>query len=77
MNWYFHMATTATSKMSTNWHEQGKNMAYWIIYFMKLYSIPPCLVVNNDQIGIHLVPTTGKWTCEKGHKTHLGVKGGG
>jgi hypothetical protein len=32
-------------------------MAYIIVYFVKLYSIPSCLMVNNDQIRIHHVPT--------------------
>jgi hypothetical protein len=40
-------------------------MAFRIAYnFMKLYSIPSCLVVNNDQIGICLVPIVEKRTWE-------------
>jgi hypothetical protein len=46
MNWSFRMATITTNKMPTIWHEQRQNMAYKIAYLMKLYSIPPCLVVN-------------------------------
>jgi len=50
------MATIIASKMPTNCHEQGCNMACIIAHLVKLYSIPPCLMVNIDQIGIHLVP---------------------
>jgi hypothetical protein len=62
------MATTATSKMPTNWHEQGQNMAYIITYLVKLYSIPPCLMVNSDQTRIHPIPTTGKKNGKNGTK---------
>ncbi len=60
MNWSFRMATIAVNKMPTDWHEQGCNMVYRIVYLMKLYSIPPCLVVSTNQTRIHLVPTVGE-----------------
>ncbi len=50
-------------------------MAYRITYLMKLYLIPPCLVVNTDQTGIHLVPTTGKITQESKSLKHIQVLG--
>ncbi len=50
--------------MPTNWQEQGQNMAYRIIYLVKLYPIIPCLVVNSEQFGIHLVSTIGERTWE-------------
>jgi hypothetical protein len=31
-------------------------MDYRVAYLVKIYNIPPTLVVNNDQIGVHLVP---------------------
>jgi hypothetical protein len=34
-------------------------MAYWVAYLVKAYSIPPILVENNDQIGVHLVLNDG------------------
>jgi hypothetical protein len=65
------MATTSTNKMPTNWHEQSQNMAYKIIYVVKLYFIPLCLMVNNDQIRIHLVPIVGERTWENKGIKHI------
>jgi hypothetical protein len=69
------MATTATNKMPTNWHEQNQNMAYNITYLVKLYFIPLCLMVNNDQIKIHLVPIVGETTWESKGTKHIQVLG--
>jgi len=57
MNWNFKTATSIESKLPTNWNLQGQNMGYRHVYFVKGYNIPPTLVINNDQIKIHLVPT--------------------
>jgi len=50
-------------------------MGYWLVYFVKGYNIPPTLVINNDQIGVHLVPTTRKWTWEGEGEKHIKVLG--
>jgi hypothetical protein len=42
---------------------------------MKLYSIPPCLVVNINQTGIHLVPTIGERTWENKGSKYIQVLG--
>jgi hypothetical protein len=60
--------------MPTNWQEQGQNMAYRIIYLVKLYPILPCLVVNSEQFGIHLVSTIGERTWESKGIQVLGVE---
>jgi hypothetical protein len=39
-------------------------MAYQVAYLAKAYNIPPSLVVNSDQINIHLVPIVGERTWE-------------
>jgi hypothetical protein len=48
-------------------------MAYIIAYLMKLYSIPPCLVVNINQTRIHLVPTTIERAWESKGSKHVQV----
>jgi hypothetical protein len=58
MNWNFKTTTFVTNKLPTNWNLQGQNMGYRLVYFVKSYNILPTLVINNDQIGVHLVPTT-------------------
>jgi len=46
-------------------------MAYKAAYLAKAYSIPPALIVNNDQIGVHLVPNGGKKTWEPKGTKHV------
>jgi len=63
------MATTATSKLPLDWITQSPTMAYRYVYLLKVYSIPPTLVVNNDQIKVHLTPNRSEITWEpKGTK---------
>jgi hypothetical protein len=57
MNWNFQTSTSITNKLPTNWSLQGQNMGYRFFYFVKGYNIPPTLMINNDQIEVHLVPT--------------------
>jgi hypothetical protein len=47
------MATTTTSKLPPNWYKQGCNMAYRVVYLMKVYNITLALIVNNDQTSVH------------------------
>jgi hypothetical protein len=57
------------SKLPQDWVIQGLTMGYKVAYLVKTYSIPPALVVNRDQIGVHLVPNGDKRIWEpKGTK---------
>ena len=49
---------------STDWMEQSLNMNYWITYLVKVYNIPPYLVIYLNQTGIHLVPSVGGRTWD-------------
>ncbi len=40
-------------------------MVLWIAYLVQVYNLPPSLVVNIDQRGIHLVPIVRERTWEK------------
>jgi hypothetical protein len=40
-----------------------------------MYNIPPCLLVNTNQIGVHLVPTGGDQTWERKRAKHIQVLG--
>jgi len=75
MNWTFKVNIIIVSKLPLDWQEQGRYMAYHVTYLTKTYDIPPSLVVNNDQIGIHLVPTIGKCTWENNGSKHVHVLG--
>jgi hypothetical protein len=37
-------------------------MCYKVSYFVKTHNIHAALVVNNGQIGVHLVPKIGKYS---------------
>jgi hypothetical protein len=54
MNWSFKVVIIVVSKMPMDWMEQGKFMAYYVAYLAKTYNIPPCLLVNIGQIGMHV-----------------------
>ena len=64
MNWSFHKRTTTAIKLPNNWMEQGLYMNYRIAYLVKVYTIPPCLVINSDKSRIHLGPLGGGRTLD-------------
>jgi hypothetical protein len=44
-------------------------MVYKVVYLIKAYNILATLVINTNQIGVHLIPTKGERTWEtKGEK---------
>ena len=55
LNWTIWKATTATSKLPTDWEQYGLNMVQCVAYLVKSYNIPHELMVNTDQTGIHLI----------------------
>jgi hypothetical protein len=69
------MATIAASKLPLDWGSQSLTMAYKVVYLAKAYSIPPILVVNNDQTRIHLVPNGGERTWEPKGTKHVQMLG--
>jgi hypothetical protein len=75
LNWSYRASTTAAGKLPKDYEEQGKKMAQRCAYLVKMYNIPPELVVNTDQTGIHLVPTGGAKTWETKGSRHVLVHG--
>jgi hypothetical protein len=59
MNWSFKMFTTIASKLPPNESKRGCNMVYQIVHLVKTYKILQTLVVNSDQIGVHLISIMG------------------
>jgi hypothetical protein len=75
LGWSFRKATGAARKLPNNWEQLGLLMAQRTAYLVKAYSIPPSMLVNTDQTGIHMVPSGGARTwAEKGSK-HVLVHG--
>lgn len=46
-------------------------MAQWVAYLVKLYNTPPELVVNTDQIRVHVVPSGEEKTWETKGTKHI------
>jgi len=40
---------------------------------MKVYNIPPALIVNNDQTSVHHIPTTRERTWENKGLKHIQI----
>jgi hypothetical protein len=57
LNWSYLTTTTTTRKLPSTWEQEGTSMAHQITCLVKMYNIPPCLVVNTYQTKFHLVPT--------------------
>ena len=62
LKWSYRAAIGAAKKLPSDWTEQGLKMSQRVAYLVKAHSVPPELVVNIDQMGIHLVPTGGAYT---------------
>jgi hypothetical protein len=75
LNWSYRAATGAARELPSDWNEQGLKMSQRVAYLVKAHSIPPELVVNTDQTGIHLVPTGGAHTWALKGSKHVLVHG--
>jgi hypothetical protein len=68
MGWTWRRSTTTTSKFPADWESQGHDMAYMIAALVKTYDIPEELVINSDQIALHIRPSTDQTYDVKGVK---------
>jgi hypothetical protein len=75
INWTFRVTNTPTSKLPSTWQQQDKFVPYCVVYITKVYDIPLSLVIDSDQIGIHLVPTSWKRTWKNKGSKHIQVLG--
>ncbi len=50
-------------------------IAHRVAYLVKVYNIPMCVIVNTNQIGVHLVPTGRDQTWETRGAKHVHVLG--
>jgi hypothetical protein len=63
------------SKLPKDYEEQGNKMAQRCAYLVKMYNIPPKLVVNTVQTNIYLVPIGGARTWETKGSKHVLIHG--
>lgn len=55
MGYSYQVATRSAKSTPETWPELGRNMAIRISQSIRAYRIPPELVINADQTGIHLL----------------------
>ncbi len=68
MGWTWRRSTTAASKLLADRESQGHDMAYRIAALVKTYDIPEELVINSNQTGLHIRPSTDQTYDVKGVK---------
>jgi hypothetical protein len=53
LNWSYKATTIVVGKLLQTWEQEGIAMAHRVVYRMKVYNIPMCLVVNIYQTRVH------------------------
>jgi hypothetical protein len=48
-HWQFHKPTITKGKLPNDWEKQDHMMVLQIAYLVRIYNLPPSLVVNIDQ----------------------------
>jgi hypothetical protein len=71
LNWSYKATTTLVKKLPQTWEQEGMAMAHRVAYLVKVYNIPMCLIVNTNQIQLHLVPIGGDRTWETRGAKHV------
>ena len=74
LDWRWRARTTAASKLPADWEEQGVLMAKRIGAMMEMHGVHPSLVINADQTGVKLVPSSA-WTYEKRNSNSVATIG--
>jgi hypothetical protein len=74
LDWRWRARTTAASKLPADWESQGVLMAKRIAALMEMHSVHPSLVINADQTGVKLVPSS-TWTYEKRNSSSVATIG--
>jgi len=65
LNWSYKETITLAGKLFQTWEQEGMAMAHGVVYLVKVYNILMSLIVNANQIGVHLVPIGGDRTWER------------
>jgi DDE superfamily endonuclease len=74
LDWRWRARTTAASKLPADWESQGVLMAKRIAATMEMHNVHPSLVINADQTGVKLVPSSS-WTYEKRNSSSVATIG--
>jgi hypothetical protein len=74
LEWRWRARTTAASKLPADWEAQGVLMAKRTAALMEMHSVHPSLVINADQTGVKLVPSSA-WTYEKRNSSSVATVG--
>lgn len=74
LDWRWRARTTAASKLPADWEAQGVLMAKRIGALMQMHEVHTSLVINTDQTGVKLVPSSA-WTYEKRNSSSVATIG--
>jgi hypothetical protein len=75
LNWSYKVVITLVGKLPQTWEQKGMAMAHRVVYVVKVYNIPMCLIINTNRIGVHLLPSKGNQTWETRGVKHVQVLG--
>ncbi len=73
LGWTWRQTTGAARKLLEDWVVQGEEMAFQVAVLCSMHSVPNCLVVNFDQMGVHLKPFSERTYEVKGAKQVLNL----
>ncbi|KAF9507547.1 hypothetical protein BS47DRAFT_1373856 [Hydnum rufescens UP504] len=68
LQWSVHTSTRAAQKILSDWEQQCVDAFMHIAYNIKLFTIPPELVINADQTRVCLIPAGDKTWAPTGSK---------
>jgi hypothetical protein len=68
LHWRVRQKTCSSAKLPVDWESQGRAMIERIAVLVKQYKIPADLIINFDQTGVHLVPSSNSTYAVMGSK---------
>ncbi|KAF9520797.1 hypothetical protein BS47DRAFT_1257658, partial [Hydnum rufescens UP504] len=68
LHWSMHTSTQAAHKLPDDWEMQCKDQVMCLSHYIKMFSVPPKLIINADQTGVCLIPAGNKSWAPTGAK---------
>ncbi|KAF9509098.1 hypothetical protein BS47DRAFT_1260518, partial [Hydnum rufescens UP504] len=68
LHWSMHTSTQAAHKLPDDGEMQCKDQAMCLSHYIKMFSVPPKLIINADQTRVCLIPAGNKSWAPTGAK---------
>lgn len=75
LGWSWRRGTTAAQKLPLDWTEKQLDMAARLASLVFEHDVPPELVLNWDQTGVWLMPTSGSCTYDQRGRKSIAITG--